>query len=101
MQVLVRKTEGKGDVQCGICGQGFRLYWERTASSEQVGMDATIRETLHRQHMELTDHTAHPVIPFNVPSWPGMPQFSAAALLGGLSSVRRVPALTRPSAGQL
>ncbi len=98
MQVLVRKTEGSGDVQCGICGQGFRLYWERTANHEQVGMEMTIREALHRQHMEATDQSAHPVIPFNVPSWPGLPQFSAAALLGGLSSVRRVPALTRPSA---
>jgi hypothetical protein len=31
----------------------------------------------------------HPDSPFNVPSWSGAPQFSGAALLGGLSTIRR------------
>ncbi len=98
MQVLVRKTEGSSDVACSICGQGFRLYWERPSEEEQKVMTANVREALHRQHTDGIERSAHPAVPFNVPSWPGMPQFSAAALLGGLSGARRVPAFTRRSA---
>ncbi len=90
MQVLLRKSEEKQDVQCNICGQGFRLYWERTSLEEQASMRGIVLDELVQHHAVDKSRAAHPHTPFNLPSWPGPPQFSGAALLGGLSSIRRV-----------
>lgn len=89
MQVLLRKSEEKQDVQCRVCGQGFRIYWERTSLEEQGAMRAIILKELDEQHALDRTTPAHPEAPFNVPSWQGLPQFSGAALLGGLSTIRR------------
>jgi hypothetical protein len=94
MQVLVRKSEKHQDVHCTICGQGFRLYWERSSLAEQATMRSVILAELREQHAPQNGNnqtpSAHPEVPFNLPSWTGSPQFSGAALLGGLSGVRRV-----------
>ncbi len=92
MQVLLRKSDEMHDLMCDVCGQGFRLYWERPSSSEQESMRATVQDELRQHHSGVpTDLSpaAHPASPFNVPSWAGSPQFSGAALLGGLSTIRR------------
>jgi hypothetical protein len=89
MQVLLRKSEEKQDLQCRVCGQGFRVYWERTSLEEQVAMRATLLKELEEQHATDRTAAAHPESPFNVPAWQGSPQFSGAALLGGLSTIRR------------
>lgn len=82
MQALCKPSETSPDVVCPICGKGFLLYWERTSSVQQAAALPEIRQALRDQH---TDHdfSAHPNTAFNIPSWSGLPQFSAAALLGG------------------
>ena len=89
MQVLLRKSDEAQDLQCRVCGQGFRVYWERTSLEEQMAMRAIVLKELDRQHAGDRSREAHPDAPFNVPSWQGSPQFSGAALLGGLSTIRR------------
>jgi hypothetical protein len=69
-------------MQCPVCGQGFLLYWERTAQDLRESAKPDIEQTLRDHHIGGT-MTAHPESPFNIPSWTGQPQFSAAALLGG------------------
>jgi hypothetical protein len=89
MQVLLRKSEDRQDIKCSICGQGFRLYWERTSLAEQAAMRDILQDELVQHHSDDKSRAAHPSTPFNLPSWPGPPQFSGAALLGGLSTIRR------------
>ncbi len=88
MQVLLRKSDEKQDIQCSICKQAFRIYWERTSLAEQATMRAIIEGELRQQHSSDKTSAAHPSIPFNLPDWSGPPQFSGAALLGGLSGLR-------------
>jgi hypothetical protein len=89
MQVLLRRSDEKQDLKCRVCGQGFRVYWERTSLEEQTAMRAIVLDTLDLQHAGDGSPAAHPASPFNVPNWQGPPQFSGAALLGGLSTIRR------------
>ncbi len=91
MQVLLRKSDETHDLRCDVCGQGFRLYWERPSRSEQEQMRTTVQIELRQQHTTVSDPSAaaHPASLFNVPSWGGSPQFSGAAILGGLSTIRR------------
>jgi hypothetical protein len=85
MQVLLRKSKTTQDIQCSVCRQGFQVYWERTSPAERATMRAIVEAELRHQHIDDTDTSAHPEAPFNLPQWSGMPQFSAAALLGGHS----------------
>jgi hypothetical protein len=89
MQVLLRKSDDRQDIQCSVCGQGFRLYWERTAEAERDTMRPMLLDELRKQHRGDTSTAVHPGSPFNLPSWSGSAQFSGAALLGGLSTIRR------------
>jgi hypothetical protein len=96
MQVLLKRSEEKKDIQCSVCKQGFRLYWERTSAAERETMRAIIQGELIRQHdNKINVRDAHPAMPFNLPEWSGEPQFSGAALLGGLSGLRRTAATPR------
>jgi hypothetical protein len=85
MQVLLRRSDDNQDIQCSICDQGFRLYWERSSLAEQATMRASIQGELEQHHASDKTPAAHPATPFNLPSWSGPPQYSGAALLGGLS----------------
>ena len=90
MQVLLKRSQEKKDIECSVCKQGFRLYWERTSPSERETMRAIIQGELIRHHdNKLNAIDAHPARPFNLPEWSGEHQFSGAALLGGLSGLRR------------
>lgn len=84
MQVLCKPTDASPHIQCPVCGQGFLLYWERSARDQQDGTLPSILQAL-REHHNHPGLTSHPGSPFNIPSWSGLPQFSAAALLGGAS----------------
>ena len=76
---------------CRVCGQGFRVYWERTSLEEQMAMRAIVLKELEQHHAGDRAPSAHPDLPFNVPQWQGAPQFSRSrTLLGGLSSIRRL-----------
>lgn len=82
MQVLVRKSDvTSADCACAVCGQGFRLYWERGTDGERSTLEREVRDAIHSQHMHGEGRTAHPEVPFTVPNWPGMPQFSGSFLL--------------------
>ena len=96
MQVLLKRSEEKKDIECSVCNQGFRLYWERTSPAERDTMRAIIQGELIRQHdNKINARDAHPAKPFNLPEWSGEPQFSGAALLGGHSGLRRTAATPR------
>ena len=83
MQVLCKLSDSSSDVNCPVCGQGFLLYWERSCRIRQEDARHSIRQALQEHHDDLTNAGAHPQAAFNIPSWSGSPQFSAAALLGG------------------
>ncbi len=80
-------------MECSICHQTFRLYWERASLTERATMRSIILSELlgHHSPEQGGDRTAsaHPEEPFNLPAWSGPAQFSGAALLGGLSGIRR------------
>jgi hypothetical protein len=97
MQVLLRKSATRQDIQCTICNQGFRIYWERTSPAERETMRAIVHGELCRQHDTDKTPSAHPEIPFNVPQWSGAPQYSGAAILGGLTSMHRTAPIRRQS----
>jgi len=89
MQVLLKRTEDKTDIECTVCRQGFRIYWERSSPSERDTMRAIVQGELVRHHHGDSTSSAHPQKPFNLPEWGGQPEFSGAALLGGgYSAVR-------------
>jgi hypothetical protein len=89
MQVLLTKSDERHDVTCSVCGQGFRLYWERTSIEEQAIVRIAVLDELRRHHASDATAAAHPEVAFNFPSWTGAPEFSGAALLGGLSGLQR------------
>ena len=82
MQALCTPTEVAPDVSCPICKKGFRLFWERTNRPDQQAALPGILSALREHHVE-NGEAHHAETSFNVPSWPGLPQFSGAALLGG------------------
>jgi hypothetical protein len=91
MQVLLKRSQSKKDIECSVCKQGFRIYWERTGAAERETMRAIVQGELVRHHDNVGNGAAaHPEEPFNLPAWSGEHQFSGAALLGGLSGLRRV-----------
>jgi len=97
MQVLLRKSASRKDIQCTVCHQGFRVYWERTSPAERETMRAIVHSELRHQHANDPTAAAHPEQPFNLPQWSGAPQYSGAALLGGLAEIRRTAPIRRQS----
>jgi hypothetical protein len=83
MQVFCKPVDSTPDVHCPVCGQGFLRYWERSCRIQQADTRDSIQEALRDHHLDATDTSAHPESAFNIPKWSGLPQFSAAALLGG------------------
>ena len=82
MQALCKPTTDSPDILCPVCGKGFRLYWERSSQIQQQAALPEVHQAL-RDHHNDPAFTSHPAAAFNVPNWSGLPQFSAAALLGG------------------
>jgi hypothetical protein len=82
MQVLCKPTDASADIYCPVCKKGFDLFWERTSRSHRADLMPMIEQVLREQH-DGPEGSTHPEAAFNVPSWAGQPQFSAAALLGG------------------
>ncbi len=82
MQVLCHPSDTNSDILCPVCKQGFRLFWERNDIELQEAALPGIFDELREHHSQNAD-APHPETPFNIPTWSGLPQFSAAALLGG------------------
>jgi len=81
MQLLLKHSENKKDIECSICRQGFRLYWEPTSMAERETMRAIVQGELRLHHRSLNNElqTVHPEQPFHLPEWAGDYQFSGAA----------------------
>jgi hypothetical protein len=83
MQVLCKTSNSASDVRCGICGQGFLVYWSRSSAEERAKRSAEILQTLRDHHRDTSAPSAHPRQGFHLPAWDGEACLSAAALLGG------------------
>jgi hypothetical protein len=83
LQVLCIATEENGEIVCEICGQHYKLYFERPSGADREQAVSVVMQALANHHREDHGHSAHPQRPFNVPEWSGAPEWSAAALLGG------------------
>jgi hypothetical protein len=83
LQVLCVATEEYGDVICKVCGERYKLYFERPSSPEREQAVAMVIQTLANHHVTADREPAHPQKLFNVPEWSGRAEWSAAALLGG------------------
>ena len=59
MQLLCRSYEGRGDVACPVCGQGFLLYWTRQSPGDHPVLLSVIVDALGRQHVTHSAAEAH------------------------------------------
>lgn len=82
MQVLCKSTNGNAEVHCGVCGQGFVLFWERQSRAERAETLKEIQKTLRGHHQEQGTQQVHPQAGFLIPNWDGPSSFSGAAILG-------------------
>ena len=82
MQVLCKASNTACDVRCQVCGQGFLVYWTRSAPGEREHRREEIVQALREHHSADQSATAHPEAGFTLPEWDGDVRFSAAALLG-------------------
>jgi hypothetical protein len=87
MQVLCFLSEspaGEDTVCCTVCGQAFRVVWSSTSQRLREERRATLPAELAEHHEAAAGEQAHPRSAFTLPHWSGVPQFSGAAMLGGL-----------------
>ena len=82
MQVLCKASNTASDIRCHVCGQGFLVYWTRSAPTEREERRREIVKALRAHHTTDQSAAAHPGTGFNLPEWDGDARFSAAALLG-------------------
>jgi hypothetical protein len=82
MQVLCMASEDCADIACKVCGQKYKLYFERPQAERDEAI-ATVSQSLLNHHVMGDGKSVHPRKPFNVPEWSGPAEWSAAALLGG------------------
>ena len=83
MQVLLKQSDFRQDLQCTICSQGFRLYWELNSAAERATMRNIVLGEL-RDHHSLeqggdSTKAAHPADLFRLPTWLSSPQFTRPA----------------------
>ena len=76
-------TDENGEIVCSVCGQQYKLYFERPSHADREQAMAMVEQALTKHHLTDEGPTAHPQKLFNVPEWSGPPEWSAAALLGG------------------
>ena len=88
LQVLCMATEEGGEVVCSVCGQSYKLYFERPSQADREEAAAIVMQALASHHLADEARSAHPQRAFNVPEWSGSPEWSAAALLGGAPLLR-------------
>ena len=82
MQVLCKIAKGNAETHCGICGQGFILFWDRQSRNERVAALHEIQVALRRHHQHTSSGPeAHPTVGFPVPDWN-----SSTGLQGGVFS---------------
>ena len=82
MEVLCKRTQGKAETHCPICGLGFVMFWERQSRMERVEALRTIQKVLLSHHRQSAGPQAHPQGGFLVPEWDGHATFSGTAIMG-------------------
>jgi hypothetical protein len=82
MQVLCKIAKGNAETHCGICGQGFMLFWDRQSRNERVAALHEIQEALRRHHCTISGPEAHPTVGFPVPDWNGSTGLKSVAVSG-------------------
>ena len=82
MQVLLKSSDENAATRCGVCGQGFAMYWERQTREEQAELLHEVEATLESHHRGDNCASVHPDHGFVVPAWDGPVAFSGAAILG-------------------
>jgi len=87
MQVLCKASNAASDVRCHVCGQGFLVYWVRTAADVRGAMRTEIAQMLRGHHEGAEGSHVHPAGEFHLPVWHGDGEFSAAALMGAAALV--------------
>jgi hypothetical protein len=86
MQVLCKSSNEGSETRCSVCGQGFRLFWERQPASERAQALREIEITLRKHHYNQAGPEAHPQSGFLVGQRNGPIAFSGATLLGKVPS---------------
>ena len=71
MQILCKIAKGKAETHCGICGQGFIMFWDRQSRNERFAALREIQDMLRRHHRVSPGPEAHPTASFPVPDWNG------------------------------
>jgi hypothetical protein len=82
MQVLYKITNGNAETHCGVCGQGFVMFWDRQSRSERAQALSEIQQTLRNHHRRQNGTEAHPTGGFHVPEWNSSMAASGVAILG-------------------
>ncbi len=83
VKVFCKSTKGNAEFHCGVCGQGFVLFWERQPRTERVAILSEIQETMRRHHRTSHGPDAHPQGGFLAPEWGDPSELAAAAFKGG------------------
>jgi hypothetical protein len=87
VKVFCRSTNGNAEIRCGICGQGFVLFWERHPRTERIMIHREIQETLRRHHRAAPGREAHPRGGFLAPGWGDPNDLAASALKRDASTI--------------
>ncbi len=82
MKVFCKSTKGNAEFRCGVCGQGFVLFWERQPRTERVAILSEIQQTMRRHHRTSQGTDAHPQGGFLAPEWGDPSELAAAAFKG-------------------
>ena len=85
MQILCKASNLVSDVRCHVCGQGFLVYWTRSAPDEREHRHDQIVQALREHHRQDLSAAAHPESAFHMPEWDVDAGFSATELVGGAS----------------
>ena len=80
MQVFCRRTSGNAECHCGICGQGFVIFWERQSRRERMESLHEIQSELRKHHRNSSCREVHPREGFMLSEWKGPVAFPFAAI---------------------
>jgi hypothetical protein len=81
MRILCRSDERDVQAICGVCGQGFVLFWGDETPGQQAEAFQEIETTLRNHHRNNVLPDVHPEY-FLVPEWHHPVGFYGAAELG-------------------
>ena len=81
MQILCKASNEACDVHCGVCGQGFQVYWTSEQAAQKSKLRAEVLRTLCKQHTFTPLRAAHPSLGFSIDAHGGARSFFGAPIL--------------------